>query len=49
MKKNYIKPSIEVWKMELPTLMDMSMSSTFSGNLGAAHSASFDDDLYGDE
>ena len=35
--------------MELPTLMDMSMSSTFSGDLGKAHSGSFDEDEWIEE
>lgn len=48
MKKNYIKPSVEAWKVEPSALMQMSMGGEFKGNLGDAHAPSFSDDIFGD-
>lgn len=48
MKKNYIKPSVEAWKVEPSALMQQSMSGVFSGNLGDVHAPSFSDDIFGD-
>ena len=48
MKKNYIKPSVEAWKVEPSALMQMSMGGEFNGDLGDAHAPSFSDDIFGD-
>ena len=48
MKKNYIKPSVEAWKVEPSALMQQSMSGEFSGDLSNAHAPSFSDDIFGD-
>ncbi|MGN0221840.1 MAG: hypothetical protein ACI4BA_06940 [Prevotella sp.] len=46
MKRNYIKPSVEVWTVESSALMQMSMDGEFNGNLGSAHASSFGDELF---
>lgn len=48
MKKNYIKPSVEAWKVEPSALMQMSMGGVFSGDLSNAQAPSFSDDIFGD-